>query len=72
MTIPNIILLLESEIGIKLFPLIILSIMEQPITIIDGVFGGGGQMSRFFRVRQIVVASEHFATTGVTAPIESQ
>lgn len=73
MTIPNIILLLESEIGIKLFPLIILSIMEQHISIIDGFFfWGGGQMSRFFRVRQIVVASEHFATTGVTAPIESQ
>ena len=36
MTIPNIILLLESEVELKLFPLIILSIMEQNIFIIDG------------------------------------
>ena len=42
MTNPNIILLLESEVGIKLFPLIILSIMEQNISIIDGVFFWGG------------------------------
>jgi hypothetical protein len=72
MTNPNIILLLESEVGIKLFPLIILSIMEQNISIIDGRSGGrgrGGQMSRYFRVRQIAVASEHFSTTGVSAPI---
>ena len=77
MTNPNIILLLESEVGIKLFPLIILSIMEQNISIIDGgvFFGGGGggwQISRYFRVRQIAVASEHFATTAVSAPIENQ
>ena len=73
MTIPNIILLLESEVEIKLFPLIILSIMEQNISIIDGRSGGrgrgGGQMSRYFRVRQIAVASEHFSTTGVSVPI---
>jgi hypothetical protein len=43
MTIPNIILLLESEVEIKLFPLIILSIMEQNISIIDGRSGGRGR-----------------------------
>ena len=71
MTNPNIILLLESEAGIKLFPLIILSIMEQSISIIDGG-RGVWQMSRYFRVRQIAVASEHFATTAVSASIENQ
>ena len=38
-----------------------------------GFFGGKGwQISRYFRVRQIAVASEYFATTAVSAPIENQ
>ena len=47
MTNPNIILLLESEAGIKLLPLIILSIMEQNISIIDGGFFLGEGVANF-------------------------